>query len=260
MASNPLGTAAKMMMIEVCRCSVERSLDEVAQHEGIACLDQARYGDLPGIHPGSRERKQWSLMTKMCDDHCLEVLLPQLAGVTVERVESRTAELRIWARPKADRVPCPGCGGRSARVHRRYRRRLADLAVGGRQVMLMLQVRVFVCQDQSCPVRRFAEQVEGLTAPYARHSGGLREVLEQIGLALAGRAGVRLAARLGLPISRNTVLRLVRRLPERPPTVVRVLGVDDFEREQRRAVTRRQTHPVPAGLLPAAAADGNRPC
>jgi hypothetical protein len=28
------------------------------------------------------------------------------------------------------------------------------------------------------------------------------------------------------------------------------------EREQRRAVTRRQTHPVPAGLLPAAAADG----
>jgi DNA-directed RNA polymerase subunit N (RpoN/RPB10) len=156
------------------------------------------------------------------------VLLLQLAGVTVERVESRTAELRIWARPKVDRVPCPGCGGRSARVHRRYQRRLADLAVGGRQVVIVLRVRVFVCQDQSCPVRLFAEQVEGLTVPHARRSGGLREVLEQIGLALAGRAGVRLAARFGLPISRNTVLRLVRRLPDRPPTVVRVLGVDDF--------------------------------
>jgi hypothetical protein len=94
--------------------------------------------------------------------------------------------------------------------------------------MLMLRVRVFVCQDQSYPVRRFAEQIEDLTAPYARCSGGLRELLEQIGLALAGRAGARLAARFALPVSRNTVLRLVRRLPDRPPTVVRVLGVDDF--------------------------------
>jgi hypothetical protein len=142
------------------------------------------------------------------DDHGLGVLLPQLAGVMVERVERSAVELRIWARPKADRAPCPRCGGRSARVHRRYRRRLADLAVGGRQVVLLLRVRVFVCQDQSCSVRRFAEQVEGLTAPHARRSGGLREALEQIGLALAGRAGVRLAARFALPISRNTVLRL----------------------------------------------------
>ena len=113
-------------------------------------------------------------------------------------------------------------------MHRRYQRRLADLAVGGRQMMLVLRVRVFVCQDRTCAVRRFVEQVEDLTAPYARSSGGLREALEQIGLALAGRAGARLAARLGLSTSRNTVLRLVRRLPERAPAVVRVLGVDDF--------------------------------
>ncbi len=93
-------------------------------------------------------------------------------------------------------------------------------------VKLVLRVRVFVCQNQSCPVRRFAEQVEGPTVPHARRSGGLRDVLQQLGLALAGRAGVRLATRFGLPISRNTVLRLVRRLPDRPPTVVRVLGMD----------------------------------
>ncbi|MET7427355.1 ISL3 family transposase [Dactylosporangium sp. NPDC005555] len=155
-------------------------------------------------------------------------MLPQLAGLSVERVEKNAAELRIWARPKVDRVPCPGCGARSGRVHRRYRRYLADLAVGGRRVVLVLQVRVFVCQDPACLVRRFAEQVKGLTVPHARRSGGLRDALDRIGLALAGRAGARLAARLGVPISRNTVLRLLRRLPDPPPAVVRVLGVDDF--------------------------------
>jgi transposase len=81
------------------------------------------------------------------------VLLPQPAVVTVERIESSAAELRIWARPKADWMPCPGCRARSRRVHRRYQRRLADLAVGGRQMMLMLRVRLFVCQDWNCPVR-----------------------------------------------------------------------------------------------------------
>jgi transposase len=113
-------------------------------------------------------------------------------------------------------------------VHRRYQRRLADLAAGGRRVALVLRVRVFVCQDPACPVRRFAEQVDGLTAPHARRSSGLRDALEGIGLALAGRAGARLAARFALPVSRNTVLRLVRRLPDPPAAVVRVLGVDDF--------------------------------
>ena len=91
------------------------------------------------------------------------MLLPQLAGLTVERVETNAVVLRVWVRPKADRAPCPGCGGASARVHRRYQRRLDDLAVGGRQAVLVLRVRVFVCPDQACPVRRFAEQVEGLT-------------------------------------------------------------------------------------------------
>jgi hypothetical protein len=38
-------------------------------------------------------------------------------------------------------------------------------------------------------VRRFAEQVTGLTARHARRSSGLRATLEAIGLALAGRRG-----------------------------------------------------------------------
>jgi len=89
-------------------------------------------------------------------------------------------------------------------VHRRYRRRLADAAVGGRRVVIVLRVRLLVCQDRGCSVRRFAEQVAGLTAPRARRSSGLRAALEAIGLALAGRAAVRLAARLGLSASRTT--------------------------------------------------------
>jgi hypothetical protein len=52
-------------------------------------------------------------------------------------------------------------------------------------------------------------------------------MLEVVGLALAGRAGARLAARLGLAVGRDVLLRLVKALPTaRGP--IRVLGVDDF--------------------------------
>jgi hypothetical protein len=113
-------------------------------------------------------------------------------------------------------------------VHSRYQRRLEDTTVGNRQMAILLRVRLFVCQDPGCPVRRFAEQVPGLTRPRARQSSGLRRVLAEIGLALAGRAAARLAGRLGLQVSRNTLLRVVRALPDPIPAPVRVLGVDDF--------------------------------
>ena len=53
-------------------------------------------------------------------------------------------------------------------------------------------------------------------------------MLEVIALALAGRAGARLAGGFGLPAGRSTMLRLIRGLPDPRVNGVAVLGVDDF--------------------------------
>jgi transposase len=113
-------------------------------------------------------------------------------------------------------------------VHSRYQRRLADAAIGGRRVVLRLRMRRFFFDNPGCGARTFAEQIPGLTSRYARRSPLLRKLLEAIGLALAGRAGARLAQVLGIRTSRSTLLRLLRALPEPSPTSVAVLGVDDF--------------------------------
>lgn len=116
----------------------------------------------------------------------------------------------------------------STRVHSRYQRQLSDTALGGRPVEIRLRVRRFVCVQQSCPTRRFAEQVALLTSRYSRRSVLLARTLETLGLAMAGRAAARLACRLGVFVSRSTLLRLVRRVPDPQPAPVRVVGVDDF--------------------------------
>lgn len=62
-----------------------------------------------------------------------------------------------------------------------------------------------------------------------RRTPGVTAVLVAVALALGGRAGARLSGRLAAAVSRSTLLRLVRALPD--PAVSaspRVLGVDEF--------------------------------
>jgi len=110
---------------------------------------------------------------------------------------------------------------------------LADTAIAGRSSYVFLHVRRFLCSNTGCDRRTFVEQIDGLTKAYARTTPLLREILEKIALALAGRAGARLASTLGVSVGRSTLLRLVRALPDPPGGVVTVLGIDDFALRRR---------------------------
>ena len=93
---------------------------------------------------------------------------------------------------------------------------------------IRLTVRRFVCDAAGCQRRTFVEQVPDLTTPHARYSPPLRSALTAIAVALAGRAGARLAQALGMPTGRDNLLNLLRGLPEPQPGAVEILGIDDF--------------------------------
>ena len=164
-----------------------------------------------------------------CQRGCsLGVVLPHLAAVVIDRVEVSPACLQLWVHPRAEDAACRRCGRISRRVHSRYGRRLVDAVIGGRPVAIRLAVRRFFCDTADCPMATFAEQVEGLTSRYARRSPRLAAMLTAVAVALAGRAGARLAALLGMTASRSSMLRLLLAVPEPGTGLVRVLGVDDF--------------------------------
>ncbi|EFH29110.1 MULTISPECIES: ISL3 family transposase [Streptomyces] len=68
----------------------------------------------------------------------------------------------------------------------------------------------------------------GLTRRYGRWTERLRSTIAAVGLALAGRAGARMAGVIGVSVSRSTVLRLVEALPEPDLPAPRVVGVDEY--------------------------------
>src|SRR4051812_30013767 len=125
---------------------------------------------------------------------------------------------------------CPDCAALSGRVHSRYDRTLGDLPWQGRPVTLRVRVRRFRCLNPACLRRTFAERLGETARPAARRTSRLGDLQRHLGLVVGGEAGARLAARLAIPISPDTLLRMARRGdpspgPRPPP---RVLGVDDW--------------------------------
>ena len=147
-------------------------------------------------------------------------------GLHVDDLTLDKTGLLITARTTAAQASCRVCGRASTRVHSRYWRTFKDLPWQDRSVTWRVQVRRFRCGH--CPGRIFAERVPGLGTRKARRSDRLAEAQTDIGMVLGGEAGARLSRRLAMPISGDTVLRLIRRRGTVPSPPPRVVGIDDW--------------------------------
>ena len=112
---------------------------------------------------------------------------------------------------------CPECGAVSGRIHSRYRRRLVDLPAHGRIVEINVETRRFRCVGIGCRRRIFVQRLgDAVALPSARRTARMDGIVHRLGLALGGRPGHNLASRLAIPVSKDTLLRTVRRRTARP--------------------------------------------
>jgi transposase len=152
--------------------------------------------------------------------------------IRLETLQVAEAAISVTMTTSTTTAACPDCATLATRIHSRYDRTLADLPWAGTPVQICLAVRRFFCDQVSCRRATFSERLPTLAPPYARRTVRQTTALTQIGLALGGCAGVRQAVRQGMPTSRNTLLRLIRRIPppaERAPTVI---GIDDWAKRK----------------------------
>jgi transposase len=158
------------------------------------------------------------------------------SGLVIESVSDSSDSIILAVRSEAGMAGCPLCGARSRRIHSRYDRQVADLPCAGKEIRLRVITRRFVCEAPYCRRRIFAERFGDDVLPArARRTARLECIVHHLGLALGGRPAASFARRLMLPVSNDTLLRVVRRRTAPRVDPLTFVGVDDwaFRRNRR---------------------------
>lgn len=161
----------------------------------------------------------------MATSDCLPFALP---GFRIARVETYQDLLVIRACSIARTAKCPRCGKLSTQVHCHYTRSPRDLPCNGRRVHLVLNVRRFRCSNDGCARQTFVERLPHLVPVHGQRTTQLTRALRAMTFEVNAEAGARITRHLNMPVSADTLLRIIRHTVMEPAPTPRVLGVDDW--------------------------------
>ena len=159
-----------------------------------------------------------------------EFLLPNESDLAVDEIDESRVAIKVSSVHAM--AKCPYCDHESNKVNTSYYRKPADLPCAGHVMVLQMKVRSFFCENEDCEYRTFAERFPEVVAPYARRTERLATKQQEVAFAVGGEVGARLLLIMGMPISPDTLIRLIRRAPEPEVTTPRVLGVDDWAKKK----------------------------
>ena len=157
-----------------------------------------------------------------------EILLPDPTQLTLESWDLEEHILKFYVFATQSKAYWPCCQRLSARVHSCYQRTLADLACVSFRFQLCWTVRRFFCDNMACQRVTFAEQIPTVAERYARKTRRLIEQQSRMAYETGGELSERLARYISEPLSADTLLRMIRDIPEDEIETPRVLGVDDW--------------------------------
>ena len=155
-------------------------------------------------------------------------LLALPEGMLIEQIQITENGVIVEVVATSPTSCCPLCSEASSSIHWNSRRTLRDVPCAGRRVQLFLTVRKFSCRNPYCARKVTASRLPAFVEPWARMTIRDFQQITSIGLSTCGKGGAKLAARLGIQTSRQTILRQIMDLPDTPSGSVLLLGIDEF--------------------------------
>ena len=175
---------------------------------------------------------------------------PRDIEITSKHETSDQIVLGLKSRTKSHK--CPKCGCESDQYHSTYRRKVIDLPVLGKSVLLLVTAYKYNCDNTACDQKVFCEELSGFTGRYRRMTIRCEDLAKAIALNTSCEAASMICKYMGISISGDTIIRILLKAADPHHQCGEIIGVDDWAYKKRdnygTLVCDAQTH-KPVALL-----------
>lgn len=141
-----------------------------------------------------------------------EHLLPIDSRFDLIGQDTTATQIHFYFHSQSQSACCPKCQKLSTRRHSSTKRKIRDLPISGKEVFLHLCLQKWFCLHTKCSTIIFTETIDAAPA-YQRNTVRVNDCLRELAFRSNCVQAAKLSKKLSLPVSHDTLLRLIYETP-----------------------------------------------
>lgn len=145
-------------------------------------------------------------------------------------ISEDTKVIKINLKSQSTKCICPNCNTISNKYHGTYVRKVQDLPILGKQVLLEINSYEYKCENSDCSNKTIVESFDGFISYYSRMTERLSDFLCTLALETSCEGAARIAKNMNIKVSGDTIIKiLLKKYNElKINTCSSTVGIDDF--------------------------------
>lgn len=143
--------------------------------------------------------------------------------------------IKINLKSQTQSCICPKCNTISNKYHGTYIRKVQDLPILGKQVLLEINSFEYKCENEKCSNKTMAESFDGFISYYSRMTERLSDFLCTLALETSCEGAARIAKSMNIKVSGDTIIKILLKKYDAMQTNIcsSAVGIDDFAFKKR---------------------------
>lgn len=143
--------------------------------------------------------------------------------------------IKISLKSQTHNCICPKCKTISNKYHGTYVRKVQDLPMLGKQVLLEINSYEYTCENDECSNKTISESFDGFISYYSRMTERLSDFLCTLALETSCEGAARIAKNMNIKVSGDTIIKILLKKYDamNVTTCSSTVGIDDFAFKKR---------------------------
>jgi len=151
------------------------------------------------------------------------------ASLKITDIAEDERSLTISMKSQQHGHACLKCGQVMGIYHATYVRTVQDLPIFNKNVILKITAYDYFCSNDVCETKTFAEEYGSFVGRSGRMTDRLEDFVRTLALETNCEGAAAICKEMGIMISGDTIIRILRKLADQPPPPCgEAIGVDDF--------------------------------